>query len=250
MDERPVQQDVSPRVLNPLWIISLFLGLAEVTVGIAATQAAGWIQGLLAIFSVGFPCAVASAFFLVLWKRPFVLYAPKDYPDQPGLHDYARAVSAVADRSLENVEASIRSAFEQVTAHATEAGGERSSLLDRAVELARDDFRQRAVEVDLSDIHGSLASIPLVVPVTDSTTVRDLLDNVYFAIADFVDAYTYNHRWTLQNTQTGHKYLDIGTGWAKQMRGEDHDGRLLTEAGIEPGTRLRALWLLNNDMLR
>jgi hypothetical protein len=244
MDEQSTQQEAPPRVLNPLWIISLFLGLAELTVGIATTQATGWIQGLLAIFSVGFPCAVAAAFFLILWKRPFVLYAPRDYPDKPGIQDYASAVSSAADRSLKNVEEAIRAAFEQViTPQLTMLGDENRSrsVVDRAVETARRNFRQRVVEVELTNIHPSLA--PLEFPVTESTTVSDLLDGVYFAIADFVDSFMYNHRWTLEDAETGHQYREIGTRWARSALGGGRDHRPLKEVGIQPGDRLVARWL-------
>jgi hypothetical protein len=39
MYEQTPISEAALRALNPLWIISLFLGLAQVTVGIAATQA-------------------------------------------------------------------------------------------------------------------------------------------------------------------------------------------------------------------
>ncbi|MEU9240174.1 hypothetical protein [Streptomyces sp. NPDC048385] len=53
-------------MLNPLWIISLFLGLSETTVGIAAALSNGWVQGALAVFAVTFPVLVSGAFFSIL----------------------------------------------------------------------------------------------------------------------------------------------------------------------------------------
>src|SRR4051794_37702549 len=84
----------TPRVMNPLWIISLFLGLAEVVAGIVATQVTGWVQGLLALFVVLFPTGVAAAFFLVVWHRPLNLYAPKDFSGAVKPSDFAAAVGS------------------------------------------------------------------------------------------------------------------------------------------------------------
>lgn len=77
-----------PRVLNPLWIIALFLGLSETTVGIAAALSSGWVQGLLAVFAVAFPVLVSAVFFFILWQRPEVLYAPGDFPEHVSINTY------------------------------------------------------------------------------------------------------------------------------------------------------------------
>lgn len=250
----PTRRENSPRVMNPLWIISLFLGLAQATVGIAATQANGWVQGLLAVFAVVFPSAVATTFFMILWKRPYLLYAPRDYPDQPSLKDYraqmeyTATVSSASDRSLANVEAAIRTAFETVLIpqlDAWQGGGNRESVVDEAVAAARRDYRDRTIEVDLAAIHGSLAHYPLVVPVTDDTTVTDLLDNIYFAIASYVDNFSYNRTWLVEDVATGRRYDEVGMYWARSNGGSGRDCRRIHEAGIRPGARLRAVWKHN-----
>ncbi|SFP41915.1 hypothetical protein K8Z49_38260 [Actinomadura madurae] len=264
MGHPPSPRKASPRVMNPLWIISLFLGLTEVTIGVVTTQATGWVQALLAVFAVLFPSGVAGAFFRILWQKPWVLYAPGDYEDegifkdlQQHGHEYAATVSSATDRSLENLEAAMRSAFEKVIdpalviAAAPGAGqsGIRGtgdagrSVVDEAIETAREHFQQRVIEVDLSAIHSSLAGFPLIFPVTDSTTVTDLLDNLYFAIAAYVRSFSYNKSWVLEDVRTGRTYTDIGAAWARRTLNETRDWRRLSEAGIEPGSRMRAKWL-------
>jgi hypothetical protein len=237
--------------MNPLWIISLFLGLAQATVGIAATQAGGWVQGLLATFAVAFPSAVAAAFFVILWKKPFILYAPRDFPGQTSIKDfrvateYPATVSSASDRSLANVEAAIQTAFETVLIprlDAWQGEGNRRSLVDEAVAAARRDYRDRAIEVDLSGIYRGLAHYPLIVPVTDDTTVTDLLDNIYFAISAFVDNFSYNRTWILEDDETGRRYDKIGMLWARDRGDSGRDRRRLAEAGIRPGAHLRAVW--------
>ncbi|GII67227.1 hypothetical protein Skr01_73120 [Sphaerisporangium krabiense] len=80
---------------NPLWIISLFLGTAEVTMGVAASRASGWAQGLFAVFSIAFPVGVAAAFFAILWKKPYVLYAPRDFGGRANVGEFVAAMSAL-----------------------------------------------------------------------------------------------------------------------------------------------------------
>lgn len=59
-----------PGAMTPLWVISLFLSLTEVVLGVAATQTTGKVQIALVAFVIAFPIAVASAFFITLWSRP------------------------------------------------------------------------------------------------------------------------------------------------------------------------------------
>ena len=65
--------------MTPLWVISLFVSLTEVVTGIAVTQATGSIQVALTVFVMVFPLLVASAFFVILWDRHWVLYPPTEF---------------------------------------------------------------------------------------------------------------------------------------------------------------------------
>ena len=65
--------------ITPLWIISAFVTLTEVTLGYALTKTTGGVQITLTAFVIAFAILIAAAFFLVLWHKPFVFYAPSDY---------------------------------------------------------------------------------------------------------------------------------------------------------------------------
>ncbi len=80
------------RPMTPLWIVSLFLTLTETVLGVAVTQTVGGVQVALTVFVLGFPLAVAAAFFLILWSRPWVFYSPGEYGDT----DVGRYVDALA----------------------------------------------------------------------------------------------------------------------------------------------------------
>jgi hypothetical protein len=52
-----------------------------------AFSAGAWIalpeslQKTFMIFVMAFPCGIVATFFLILWFRPVILYAPSDYDD-------------------------------------------------------------------------------------------------------------------------------------------------------------------------
>ncbi|MPZ08823.1 MAG: hypothetical protein GEU89_01260 [Kiloniellaceae bacterium] len=77
--------------MTPLWVISLFVSLCEVVAGLAVTQAGGTVQLILTIFVVGFPILVASAFFAVLWRKPYVFYPPTEFGAATNVSEYVRA---------------------------------------------------------------------------------------------------------------------------------------------------------------
>ena len=56
------------------------MSLTEVALGLAATKTSGEIQIALTVFFCAFPSLIAAAFFTILWRKPWVLYPPKDYP--------------------------------------------------------------------------------------------------------------------------------------------------------------------------
>lgn len=75
----PVDKQRAPKAMTPLWVISLFVSLTEVMTGIAATQTSGGIQVALTAFVIAFPAMIASAFFMILWNKPYVFYPPTEY---------------------------------------------------------------------------------------------------------------------------------------------------------------------------
>jgi hypothetical protein len=87
------------RLLTPLSIISLFLTLSETVLGIAVSQTAGGVQVALTVFVMTFPVLVAAAFFLILWDRPYVFYAPSEY----GQVDFERYIGALRDTRFEKI---------------------------------------------------------------------------------------------------------------------------------------------------
>lgn len=225
----------SPRTLGPLWVISLFLGLSQVTVTIATTQATGWIQAMLAIFAVTFPTLVSIVFFTVLWRNNKVLYAPREFADGTTVHDFADAMSGNTQRSVAIVEATLQSLTTRLEAHLQDLGAteaQRAEIIDWIGNAARN----AVVTVHLSGFSQNPRSMQ--VPIDESTTVTELLDAVYFAIYKKVTNFSYSKTWLLRDINTGRLFDDIGRPYARQYLGTDRDFRLLSEVGLRPGSTL------------
>src|SRR5688572_9888667 len=80
---------------SPLWILALFIALTEVIAGLAAINTGDSVQVIFALFACLFPLLVLGAFFLVLWKRPYAFYTPRDYTAQTSVTDFVRAFGGV-----------------------------------------------------------------------------------------------------------------------------------------------------------
>lgn len=69
-------------VRNPLTVISIFAGLAEVSATVALPQLSADIQGQFIWFVMLFPALLVFLFFVTLWTKHHVLYAPSDFADE------------------------------------------------------------------------------------------------------------------------------------------------------------------------
>lgn len=224
-----------PRVLSPLWVISLFLGLSEGAVTIAVTQAQGWIQSLLSIFAVIFPTFVAAVFFLILWKKNAVLYAPGEFAGGATVTEYAEAMTRHAPRAVAVVEnALLDKVSEELKAHGTS-----EEQLTKILEMARNAADRTFISVDTATFAVTEEDRFVDVPVEPkTTTVQELTDTVYFALAKRVPAYTYGTVWLLRDDDTKQVYDKIGTAYARRELRTYNDGRSLSDVDIKPGARL------------
>lgn len=64
---------------TPLLVISLFVFLVDAVATLGLVYTEGTVQIVLTAFVVGFPSLVASAFFVTLWVKPYVLYSPEQF---------------------------------------------------------------------------------------------------------------------------------------------------------------------------
>lgn len=241
MDTPDARSLPAPRVLNPLWIISLFLGLSETTVGVAATQAHGWIQGLFAIFAVTFPLLVSGVFFGIVGWKPEVLYAPGDFPEHvpvpafvDGMHRGTASnldtISTLITETLQSVLPSVLTP--QVPASVVE------QVVSEAVASAQSELDSRAIKVDLRQIALDLDEAELFFD--PSLTVEVLLNFIWVELRGHVRPFAYPSEWILIDRQSLKIFNEMGSTWAWQ-HSTNRDKRSLADVGIHPGMQLAAV---------
>lgn len=72
---------IQPKSLTPLWIISLFISLTEMVIGMTIFKTTGGIQVALVVFAISFPVLIAFGFFALLWVKPYTFYPPGEFSE-------------------------------------------------------------------------------------------------------------------------------------------------------------------------
>ena len=70
------------RIKNPLTIIGLFAGIAEVAGTAVLPLVSTELQKFFIWYVMGFPILLVVLFFFTLNRNPKVLYAPSDFVDE------------------------------------------------------------------------------------------------------------------------------------------------------------------------
>lgn len=99
-------------VKNPLSIIAIFAGLAEISATIVLPLLGENIQFYFIWFVMLFPTILVILFFHILWKKHEVFYAPSDYRSDEmfvkiALKQIEKSINAVGDVVQPVEEASI-----------------------------------------------------------------------------------------------------------------------------------------------
>jgi hypothetical protein len=235
--------------MTPLWVISLFLSLTEVVLGVAATRTSGGVQVALVAFVIAFPTAVATAFFATLWSRPQVLYAPGDYGEvRPSEFVTALRSTPPADTLFDSIRETLQaniSSNMMVSEVLTRMELPRTTETERRVEEALEGIAERAVDEIRLNSFVEVDPAPLgihdkwTLPYATFQTVSDFLDQIWWDLRDKarIPAFTYASRWALRDVRTNNILMDMGTTWA-EGHGMESDLRSLSEVGIYPGARL------------
>jgi hypothetical protein len=128
-------------VSNPLTIIALFAGLAEIAGTVALATVNKELQPIFVWFVMGFPVLLVVLFFATLNFNPKVLYAPSDFRDEENFLNTlvgTRAVSMRLGEIPQQLEEAKDRILKQAVAEIATAGGaERaklSEILDRQLE--------------------------------------------------------------------------------------------------------------------
>lgn len=97
------------KVSNPLTIIAIFSGLAEVLATVALIQLPLEMQKIFVYFVIAFPTLIVLLFFYVLYFKNTVLYAPDDYQD-PNHYLVVNEIKKSINTEIEEVFSKLESA--------------------------------------------------------------------------------------------------------------------------------------------
>ncbi len=243
-----------PSILTPLWVVSIFVSLTETMTGIGVIQTTGGVQISLTAFVILFPTAVASAFFLILWHRPYVLYSPGEYGHKGGVSEYVQAMQkkqAEGQRVINEINETFRNSLtspeliSEITKTVKEAG-------KNALEKELNDILRKAADQTAKSIESifvTIDSTPLLSrdgtvwqqAYNPNQSVDDFLDLLWYSIADHVRAFTYGDSWVLKDTHSGKVFHILGSKYAEKNKLK-YDKRSLSEVGIQAGHRLEIIY--------
>jgi hypothetical protein len=250
---------VSNKMLTPLWVISLFISLAEVITTIAATQTSGVIQIALTVFAIFFPILIAIGFFLLLWKKPHHLYAPAEYSGQVGVREYIEAItrqqSIDEDKLYETIHDSVHSNLTspEMVAEITNLVTKKSSqYIEREITSILDNIANKTIDLIREESFITVDPSPMIADkeitwkmnYSKYPHVSAFLDEVFFRITDLINLPTYNYGqlWVLRDKATGKIFSQLGSNWPP-AKGVNLDVRRLQEVGLMPGMELEAIFL-------
>lgn len=199
---------------GPLGVIVAFLSVAEAALATAAVTTTGGIQWLLTSFAVLFPSAVAAVFFVILWKKPYVLYPPESY-DRPDVFDFVSAMrNAPATGLYDSIRVAVQGGTEEalgpqgVTPNRDEDSppdGRESTLADDAAKRIMERVSKEAfIALEFDERLPVLVSSPTYLPyVATSTTAELLVATMRILNASFVYSYysfaNYGREWVAES---------------------------------------------------
>lgn len=239
--------------MTPLTIIATFVTLSESVAGLAAIYTSGTVQIMFANFAIIFPLGIASVFFMILWKKSYVLYPPKEFGEQVDVKHYVDAMrhQAIGNQELHGllkttITETLKSHEAQLAISnvLTGEGKQTTDALRVAAETlsaqAIDILHRAVITVDISAFEGAAISPSLVFPYDASQDAFSLLSAIYFQISYHVQPFTYGKSWVLQDKESGINILPRGIDWADN-HALANSGASISRMGIRAGMTLLAV---------
>ncbi|OBI12890.1 hypothetical protein A5712_06170 [Mycobacterium sp. E2327] len=224
------------------WLTKVLVGISLVQIGKvpAALEALGrQLAPLLGSYGpsggvgvvLSMTAAVAAFLLGYLYTRVIVLWLFAATGSD--IENYSKRIAQ--ENAVEATKAAVAASVEKAVGDNLP-----DELRDNLLESIRDEVEKSAVTVDFGPLDPRLGAVK--VPVSDYTTVRDLLNFIYGLLPDWVPAFTYGDEWLLRRPHDGQMFLDMGTTWArKHSRSSGTDDRPLARVGIKPGDLLQVI---------
>ena len=227
------------RPTNPLGVISLFFGLVEVGLGIGVGSTSGVVQGCILAFMCLFASGIAVTFFVILWKRNWVLYPPADFPGVSVAH-YVEAMGgsvALSELAVQGIVQGFDGGRESLKT--TDLPSQSRTAVDQIIRdieaVAIENVKSTVLTIDTRPLKSG-GGLKWEMPYDGNMPVQRFLDRVALRLQPF-PPHPYGSVWVLREAGSGRCLDDIGMSWAKQ-NGVVDDLRPIGEAGISGGMTL------------
>lgn len=224
-------------VKNPLSVIAIFAGIAE----IGGTAVLPFItpenQSQYIWFLMCFPFALISFFFATLNWNHKALYAPSDYSSDASFLEGIRS-SKSPRPEVSNLEETIEHDIDAALGSALKGNEQDPNERARIADAIKSSIKRSSfIKVDARSITGDERSI-YELPFVAFPSLNNLTDEIYFLINNHVKPFEYGHSWVLRfgNNHQVIKNSRMITGTEKGTPCPDM--RSLKEVGIEPGMTL------------
>jgi hypothetical protein len=244
--------------LSPLWIIGLFVSIVEIVITVAIIQTAGGVQGWLTAFAIAFAFYIATAFFIILWRKNHVFYGPSEFDQQDPSKFVTGMQSATrnGDELARIIRDAVENAFEsEELITALEITGDRahtSQILQNAAEKTIDDINEKAsIAIVISEESYHIRHfLPLRIFIAPGMTLYDIVNEISAANSHSLSLpiEEYGTRWFLRIKTNPKNFLlpDSSFDWPMSPRLRTATiGTLLRysldDLKIEPGMTLEVV---------
>jgi len=224
-------------VKNPLSVIAIFAGIAE----ISGTGVLPFItpenQSLYIWFLMSFPFTLILLFFATLNWNHKALYAPSDYNSDASFLEGTRG-SRSPRPEVSHLEETIDHDIEAALSSALPKNEKDPNERERIANAIKSSIKKSSfITIDARPLTGGDSSI-FELPFVAFPSLNNLTDEVYFLIDNYVKPFEYGHSWVLKKAENHETIKNSRMITGTEIGIPCPDMRSLKEVGIEPGMTL------------
>ncbi|MFZ6864169.1 hypothetical protein ACO0K7_16190 [Undibacterium sp. Ji67W] len=223
-------------VKNPLSVIAIFAGVAEISGSGVLPFISPENQHLYIWFLMSFPFVLILLFFATLNWNHKALYAPSDYKsDESFLESLSRSNSRRTE--IASMEKIIESKVEEglSSAEGVQDLTGKSAIAKRITASIKN---SAFLTIDASPLTGNKKSV-FDLPYVAFASLGQLTNEIYFLIEDYVNPFEYGHSWVLRRSNNSEVIKNARMITGAKIGTSCPDNRSLKEVGIMPGMTIQ-----------
>ena len=221
-------------VKNPLSVIAIFAGVAEISGTAVLPFMAPENQELYIWFLILFPFTLVLSFFVTLNWNHKALYAPSDYKSDESFQENVNGGRSQRE-GLSSMEKIIEEKVSEVLNLVNLSDGNSTSEINESItqKITESIKTSSFITVNAELLTGSSKDV-FDLPYVAFSSFNNLTDEIYFLINQHVGPYEYGHSWVLKN-EKGEVIKNARMITNTKIGKPCPDNRSLEEVGILPG---------------